>query len=272
MKPGPLKSLFLEAYAVEKGNLENQEVYKLEVLKKGQRTTRSMAVFDLKWNPITGLLDKAKCRIVAQGFTTQVPGVDFGETYASTPKLSTMRAFLWDVVRLLMITEEFDVKAAYLHAKLEELIYMRPPTGMETYDEHGNLMVMRLLKSLYGLRQSGHNWMNDFFDFLRDFGWTQSKADTSLWHYLVEEKVTMSLFVHTDDGKFGYVKSAKDHRDKFVDALNKRFNIGSTQLNIDRIFNIKVDRRSDGSIKLSQQKYILDLIIPAFITFDSRQE
>ena len=75
--------------------------------------------------------------------------------------------------------------------------------------------------------------MNDFFDFLRDFGWTQSKADTSLWHYLVEEKVTMSLFVHTDDGKFGYVKSAKDHRDKFVDALNKRFNIGSTQLNID---------------------------------------
>ena len=83
---------------------------------------------------------------------------------------------------------------------------------------------------------------------------------------------TMSLFVHTDDGKFGYVKSAKDHRDKFVDALNKRFNIGSTQLNIDRIFNIKVDRRSDGSIKLSQQKYILDLIIPAFITFDSRQE
>ncbi|XRB09850.1 retrovirus-related Pol polyprotein [Pycnococcus provasolii] len=70
----------------------------------------------------------------------------------------------------------------------------------------------------------------------------------------------MSLFVHTDDGKFGYVKSAKDHRDKFVDALNKRFNIGSTQLNIDRIFNIKVDRRSDGSIKLSQQKYILDLM------------
>ena len=79
MKPGPLKSLFLEAYAVEKGNLESQVVYTLMVLLAGTRTIRSRAVFDLKWDPITGLLDKAKCRIVAQGFT-QRDGIDFTAT------------------------------------------------------------------------------------------------------------------------------------------------------------------------------------------------
>ncbi|XRB06696.1 gamma-glutamylcyclotransferase [Pycnococcus provasolii] len=62
MKPGPLKSLFLKAYAVEKGNLESQVVYTLMELPAGTRTIRSRAVFDLKWDPITGLLDKAKCR------------------------------------------------------------------------------------------------------------------------------------------------------------------------------------------------------------------
>ena len=71
-------------------------------------------VFDLKWDKMTGLLDKAKARLVAKGFS-QIPGVDFTETYASTPKLSTMRLFLTHVISAGMSTAEWDVTAAYLH-------------------------------------------------------------------------------------------------------------------------------------------------------------
>ncbi|XRB13123.1 retrovirus-related Pol polyprotein [Pseudoscourfieldia marina] len=85
-------------------------------------------IFEIKFDPITGLLLKAKARLVAQGFT-QIFGVDFFETYASTPKVSTMRMFMFIVVTYEMKMDEFDVRAAYLHSYLTETIYMKPPHG-----------------------------------------------------------------------------------------------------------------------------------------------
>ena len=77
---------------------------------------------------MTGHMDKAKCRIVAQGFTQRY-GVDFTETYATTPKLSTMRLFMKKALQLKMRRCEWDIKAAYLHSLLEESIFMKPPYG-----------------------------------------------------------------------------------------------------------------------------------------------
>ena len=82
---------------------------------------------------MTGHMDKAKCRIVAQGFTQRY-GVDFTETYATTPKLSTMRLFMKKALQLKMRRCEWDIKAAYLHSLLEESIFMKPPYGMEKLD------------------------------------------------------------------------------------------------------------------------------------------
>ncbi|XRB21617.1 retrovirus-related Pol polyprotein [Pseudoscourfieldia marina] len=118
MKPGPLKSPYLEAMGTE----------------------ISRVIFEIKFDPITGLLLKAKARLVAQGFT-QIFGVDFFETYASTPKVSTMRMFMFIVVTYEMKMDEFDVRAAYLHSYLTETIYMKPPHGLERYDENGNELI-----------------------------------------------------------------------------------------------------------------------------------
>ncbi|XRB24236.1 retrovirus-related Pol polyprotein [Pseudoscourfieldia marina] len=164
MKPGPLKSLYLEAMGTEISNMERNGVYRWVYLPAGQHTIRGRVIFEIKFDPITGLLLKAKARLVAQGFT-QIFGVDFFETYASTPKVSTMRMFMFIVVTYEMKMDEFDVRAAYLHSYLTETIYMKPPHGLERYDENGNELIWLLVKSLYGLRQSGHNWMVDFFSF-----------------------------------------------------------------------------------------------------------
>ncbi|XRB23551.1 retrovirus-related Pol polyprotein [Pseudoscourfieldia marina] len=91
MKPGPLKSLYLEAMGTEISNMERNGVYRWVYLPAGQHTIRGRVIFEIKFDPITGLLLKAKARLVAQGFT-QIFGVDFFETYASTPKVSTPKA------------------------------------------------------------------------------------------------------------------------------------------------------------------------------------
>ncbi|XRB17821.1 retrovirus-related Pol polyprotein [Pseudoscourfieldia marina] len=154
MKPGPLKSLYLEAMGTEISNMERNGVYRWVYLPAGQHTIRGRVIFEIKFDPITGLLLKAKARLVAQGFT-QIFGVDFFETYASTPKVSTMRMFMFIVVTYEMKMDEFDVRAAYLHSYLTETIYMKPPHGLERYDENGNELIWLLVKSLYGLRRAG---------------------------------------------------------------------------------------------------------------------
>ncbi|XRB10581.1 hypothetical protein RI054_01g03940 [Pseudoscourfieldia marina] len=110
MKPGPLKSLYLEAMGTEISNMERNGVYRRVYLPGGQHTIRGRVIFEIKFDPITGLLLKAKARLVAQGFT-QIFGVDFFETYASTPKVSTMRMFMFIVVTYEMKMDEFDVRA-----------------------------------------------------------------------------------------------------------------------------------------------------------------
>ncbi|XRB14089.1 reverse transcriptase [Pseudoscourfieldia marina] len=111
----------------------------LMAMKPGPLKSRRV-IFEIKFDPITGLLLKAKARLVAQGFT-QIFGVDFFETYASTPKVSTMRMFMFIVVTYEMKMDEFDVRAAYLHSYLTETIYMKPPHGLERYDENGNELI-----------------------------------------------------------------------------------------------------------------------------------
>ncbi|XRB19112.1 hypothetical protein RI054_20g89580 [Pseudoscourfieldia marina] len=108
MKPGPLKSRTLRLWA-PRSLTWNGTAYTGVYL---PRTTydRGRVIFEIKFDPINGLLLKAKARLVAQGFT-QIFGVDFFETYASTPKVSTMRMFMFIVVTYEMKMDEFDVRA-----------------------------------------------------------------------------------------------------------------------------------------------------------------
>jgi reverse transcriptase-like protein len=75
--------------------------------------------------------------------------------------------FRWDIHQL-------DISTAFLNAKLDTEVYMEIPEGMEdhvnkflsaqglTHDNLGNKkVVLRLLKSLYGLKQSPHEWYKD---------------------------------------------------------------------------------------------------------------
>ena len=256
MKDGALKDLYLEARSIEINNLENQGVFDWAKLPKGQRTIKAREIFDLKWDTMAGELDKAKCRIIAQGFA-QRPGLDFSSTYSSTPKLSTSRLFLHQVLNLGMSTAEFDITAAYLHAPLSETIYLRPPKGLERYDTDGNELVWRMRKSLYGLKQSGKNWMDELFGFLKNEGLRQSEQDTSLWtEHNEQRELTFIMFIHTDDGKVGYLDE-KRYED-FSNKLRKRFKVGTEKRGIDRMFNIKIEF-SDDKVAMTQQRYIEDL-------------
>nr|GEX68173.1 retrotransposon protein, putative, Ty1-copia subclass [Tanacetum cinerariifolium] len=57
--------------------------------------------------------------------------------------------------------EQLDVKTAFLHGDIEEVIYMRQPPGYE----QGNKVCL-LKKSLYGLKQSPRQWYRRFDEYM----------------------------------------------------------------------------------------------------------
>ena len=78
-------------------------------------------------------------------------------------KLSTVRALLALAAKQGYNITQADVVTAFLHAFMEEEVYMDQPEGFVQKDENGEPLVCLLLKSIYGLKQAGRNW-NKFLD------------------------------------------------------------------------------------------------------------
>jgi hypothetical protein len=61
-----------------------------------------------------------------------------------------------------------DVVTAYLYGSLDSEIHMRVPEGLKTPgpNQNRNMFIVRLQRSLYGLKQSGRMWFNRLSNFL----------------------------------------------------------------------------------------------------------
>ncbi|SPC63224.1 related to retrotransposon protein [Ustilago sp. UG-2017b] len=103
-----------------------------------------------------------KARLVAQGFT-QREGIDFEETFTPVAPLSAIRALLSLAVEHDWEVQQLDITMAYLNSTLKHTIYMKPPEGAKVPEGKA----YRVVKGLYGLRQSGREWNIEFDKFLR---------------------------------------------------------------------------------------------------------
>ena len=93
-------------------------------------------------------------RLVARGFS-QVPGMDFLDTYAPVVRMDSIRALLAIAAQRDMEIDQVDVVGAYLNGTLEEEIYMCQPEGYH-FGAPGDVLLLK--KSLYGLKQAGRVW------------------------------------------------------------------------------------------------------------------
>jgi len=166
-----------------------------------------------------GTLKRRKARIVARGFS-QLPGIDFHETFAPVARLSTIRTMTALAAEYEMIIKQYDVTTAYLNGQLEEEIFMEVPVMTEKILEQiintetrNNVIkakatqmlselrkenrVCLLKKALYGLRQAGRRWHMRCNEELKKFGLKNFSADSWLY-YQGKGKDALLVAVYVD--------------------------------------------------------------------------
>jgi len=141
-----------KAVQIELQQLKDRKTWKLTDPPDDRTPIKNKWVFLKKYNK-EGTLTKYKARLVAKGYS-QIPGMDYVDVFSPVVRLESLRAILalaavenWEICHM-------DVKGAYLNGILKEKIYMEQPEGFTD----GTMSVCELIKTLYGLKQSGREW------------------------------------------------------------------------------------------------------------------
>jgi len=204
----------------------------------------------LKKRNKTGKIVKHKARLVVKGCAQQ-PGYDYVETFSPVVRMDTIQAILTLVLTKGLKIQQMDVKGAYLNGILKEEVYMCQPEGYED----GSGRVCKLVKTLYGLKQSGHEWNKELDEKLKNFGFQRIRSDPCAYIKRDGDSVAI-LTVWVDDLLLFascdvLMQQTKSH-------LQSQWEV--TDLgNPTKIIGIEVTQ-TDDSITISQKAYIESIL------------
>ncbi|TMC14028.1 MAG: hypothetical protein E6J34_24090, partial [Chloroflexi bacterium] len=131
---------------------------------KGHQTLGCQWVFKYKTDK-HGRLVKCKVRLVVCG--NQQRECDL-PTRATTLATTSFRVLLAIVAKFDLETLQMDAVNAFVHAELDELVYMRLPPGFGQPNK-----VAKLSKALYGLRRSPLLWQTKFTSALKELRFSE---------------------------------------------------------------------------------------------------
>ena len=246
---GQFADEFWKAAVKEFRTLEGMEAWEIVDRPLHAKILDIIWAFKIKRFP-DGLIKGFKGRICARG-GQQTEGVDFFETYAPVVQWTTVRLLLILEVLLGLKSKQGNVTAAFLHASLgpNEHVYCEMPLGFRIPGK-----VLKLKKTLYGLRQSPRAFWKYLVERMEMCGLKQSSLDPCLF---VGSKVIAISYV--DDLIFW----ARDEKD-IHDVAMKLREVGvdlEQETDAAGFLGIRMERDpTTGLIEMKQEGLILRII------------
>ena len=228
-----------------------------------------------------------KARKVAQGYS-QKEGIHFNpkETFAPVAHVSTLRLMIARSASCGRKLYSSDVKTAFLNAKLDEELYMKLDLSEPLVKEMMNILnkkihpfneeqkgrllemlnivkknnynaIVRLLKTIYGLKQSGRKWNEDLDRTLKSIGFEKSQTDRCLYRLCDEQKDDLFILVWVDDIIFdGKIQTINN----IVEKLRNKYELDDVQ-EMKRIIGINIQYSlGQRIVYLDQSDYIYSIL------------
>ena len=241
------------AIKIENENLTDHQTFEILQDDPHKHKLGTKYVFAIKSDQ-NGEITRFKARLVAQGYN-QIPGLEFGKSYAPVAKMSTILILMVLAVTLNMAIKLLDFKGAFLHSYMpdEYPVYIKTPHGFDIGPNH----MLKLRKSLYGTRNAGYLWYEDLRAELLRQGFQQSIHDQCLFSRTKNGHTTY-LATWVDDV---IVVSNDPKIDELLTSLKKHnFDIQTFE-NLDWYLGLSIQHdRKAGILKISQEAYIDTLL------------
>ena len=165
------------AISAELQSLIDNQTWEYATLPEGRRAIGCRFTLKQKKDS-NGNVEKFKARLVAQGFN-QIIGQDYANTFAPVTKIKTILLLLTMAARNNWHVHQIDFDSAFLNASVKEEIFLKPPKDCELKVPQGK--VLKLKKSIYGLKQAAANWFELLRSTLLHQGFQQSVKDTCMF-------------------------------------------------------------------------------------------
>jgi hypothetical protein len=234
----------------EHQSLKQHQTFKIVPRTNNMKIIKAKYVFKIKQDE-EGKPVRFKTRLVAKGYT-QTQGIDFFETFAPTLRHDSLRFLLSMAAQNNFVVQHLDVQTAFLNGELQEEIFMEVPEALaEDLKIDRKKVVLKLNKSIYGLKQASRVWNEKFSSTIKAMGYQQSKADPCIFFKFADKKLVSTIGIFVDDcllfgDHLNNTATAKQLMEKF-----KMHDLGPLTFAL----GIKVEQQP-GQIKISQEAYV----------------
>lgn len=136
-------------------------------------------------------------------------------TQATTLAITSLYILLAVIAKFDLETLQLDTVNAFIHADLEETIFMKLPPG---HQERGK--VLRLRKALYGLQRSPLLWQQKLTDRLKALGFKEIPQEPC-----IVQQDGIICFFYVDDIVFAFKKGQREEVERVVTSLSETLEI-----------------------------------------------
>lgn len=204
-----------------------------------------------------GKIERFKARLTAMG-CFQKAGVDYYDTYASVMNTRTFRVMLKiynDDREAEML--HWDVSTAFIHAPLQEKVYMRQASGHIVKGKE--TWVYLLVKALYGTKQAARAWQLHLRSILieADLQPMQNDPATYVWR---RDDSYLIVGTHVDDIFVLFNKKGEMAKNKLWQVVSKHLtikNLGQAKWTLQMSIQRDIEA---GTLTLSQASFTREVL------------
>ncbi|KAL0325747.1 UNVERIFIED_CONTAM: Retrovirus-related Pol polyprotein from transposon RE2 [Sesamum radiatum] len=243
--------VWVQAMEEEIKMIEKNNTWELTDRPKDKEVIGVKWIYKTKLNA-DGSIQKHKARLVAKGYS-QLPGIDYTETFAPVARLDTIRALIAIAANKKWKIYQMDVKSAFLNGYIDEEIYVEQPQGFIAKGSEEK--VLRLKKALYGLKQAPRAWYSRIDKYFMDRGFRRSLSEPTLY-IKSQGNDTLIVSLYVDD--LIYTGNNEKMIQVFKEDMMKTFEMSDLGL-MHFFLGIEINQEKEG-IFICQRKYTETLL------------